>query len=78
VSCALVILSLTHAFAPTSLRHGRFTLSMNNKEQTYIMIKPDGVQRCVIGNIVDRFEKKGYLLKGMKLYVKYDEMKFGD
>ena len=33
------------------------------------MVKPDGVQRRVIGRIVDRFEQKGYLLKGMKLTV---------
>jgi len=31
------------------------------------MIKPDGVQRGVIGNIISRFEQKGYLLKGLKL-----------
>jgi len=32
-----------------------------------IMIKPDGVQRKVIGNIISRFEAKGYQLKGLKL-----------
>ena len=42
-------------------------LMMNNAEKTYIMVKPDGVQRGVIGNIISRFEQKGYLLKGMKL-----------
>ena len=31
------------------------------------MIKPDGVQRGVIGNIISRFEAKGYLLKALKL-----------
>ena len=31
------------------------------------MIKPDGVQRGVVGNIISRFETKGYLLKGLKL-----------
>lgn len=29
------------------------------------MIKPDGVQRRAIGNIIDRFESKGFLLKGI-------------
>ena len=29
-------------------------------EKTYIMIKPDGVQRRVIGDIIQRFEAKGY------------------
>ena len=35
--------------------------------QTYIMIKPDGVQRGIVGNIIARFEKKGFKLVAMKL-----------
>ena len=31
------------------------------------MIKPDGVQRGLIGEIISRFEKKGFYLKGLKL-----------
>eukprot|EP01083_Nonionella_stella_P037502 102248_1 len=36
-------------------------------EQTYIMIKPDGVQRNLVGEIIKRFEAKGYKLVAMKL-----------
>lgn len=36
-------------------------------ERTFLMVKPDGVQRNVIGEIVARFEKKGYHLAGAKL-----------
>ncbi|XP_078155892.1 nucleoside diphosphate kinase [Carex rostrata] len=36
-------------------------------ETTFIMIKPDGVQRGLIGDIISRFEKKGFYLKAMKL-----------
>jgi nucleoside-diphosphate kinase len=36
-------------------------------EKTFLMVKPDGVQRNVIGEIVARFEKKGYHLAGAKL-----------
>nr|Q96559.1 RecName: Full=Nucleoside diphosphate kinase; Short=NDK; Short=NDP kinase [Helianthus annuus]AAB67996.1 nucleoside diphosphate kinase [Helianthus annuus] len=36
-------------------------------EQTFIMIKPDGVQRGLVGEIIGRFEKKGFTLKGLKL-----------
>merc|ERR1719464_597620 len=36
-------------------------------ERTYIMIKPDGVQRGLIGEIIKRFEQKGYKLVAMKL-----------
>ena len=33
-------------------------------ELTYIMIKPDGVQRGLVGEIIGRFEKRGYQLMG--------------
>ncbi|WP_338749685.1 nucleoside-diphosphate kinase [Bacillus sp. FJAT-52991] len=36
-------------------------------EKTYLMVKPDGVQRGLIGEIVARFEKKGFQLVGAKL-----------
>lgn len=36
-------------------------------EKTFIAIKPDGVQRGLIGEIVGRFEKKGFTLVGLKL-----------
>ncbi|WP_373229720.1 nucleoside-diphosphate kinase [Cohnella sp.] len=36
-------------------------------EKTYLMIKPDGVQRGLIGEIVGRFERKGLKLIGAKL-----------
>ncbi|KAJ9102519.1 nucleoside diphosphate kinase [Naganishia vaughanmartiniae] len=36
-------------------------------EQTYIMVKPDGVQRGLVGEIIGRFEKRGYKLVGLKM-----------
>lgn len=39
---------------------------MNIMETTYVMIKPDGVQRGLIGEIVGRFERKGLKLVGLK------------
>ncbi|HET7616402.1 MAG TPA: nucleoside-diphosphate kinase [Bacillales bacterium] len=36
-------------------------------EQTFLMVKPDGVQRNLVGEIVSRFEKKGFQLAGAKL-----------
>lgn len=35
-------------------------------ERTYLMVKPDGVQRGLVGEIVQRFEKKGFQLVGAK------------
>ena len=37
-------------------------------ERSYIMIKPDGVQRGIVGQIIDRFEKKGFKILALKLY----------
>lgn len=36
-------------------------------EKTFLMVKPDGVQRNLIGEIVNRFESKGFTLVGGKL-----------
>jgi nucleoside-diphosphate kinase len=36
-------------------------------ERTYVMVKPDGVQRNLVGEIISRFEKKGLQLVGLKM-----------
>lgn len=36
-------------------------------ERSYIMVKPDGVARGLVGDIISRFEKRGYKLVAMKL-----------
>lgn len=36
-------------------------------ERTFLMIKPDGVQRGLVGEIVRRLEAKGFTLVGLKL-----------
>jgi len=36
-------------------------------EKTFIMVKPDGVQRGLVGEIVNRFEQKGFKLVSAKL-----------
>lgn len=35
-------------------------------ERTFLAIKPDGVQRGLVGEIIRRFETKGFTLVGMK------------
>ena len=40
---------------------------MSKTERTFIMIKPDGVQRGLVGEIIKRFEQKGFKLVAMKL-----------
>ncbi|EKX49482.1 hypothetical protein GUITHDRAFT_93413, partial [Guillardia theta CCMP2712] len=36
------------------------------RERTFIMIKPDGVQRGLVAKIIERFEQKGFKLVGLK------------
>lgn len=36
-------------------------------ERTFIMVKPDGVQRGLVGEIIGRFERKGYQLAALKM-----------
>jgi nucleoside-diphosphate kinase len=44
----------------------------NTMETTLVIIKPSGIQRGLIGNIVTRFEQKGLIIAGMKM-MKLDE-----
>ncbi|KAL3678606.1 hypothetical protein R1sor_021562 [Riccia sorocarpa] len=46
----------------------RFFAVTQAVERSYIMIKPDGVQRGLVGEIITRFEQKGFSLKGLKLF----------
>src|SRR5690625_4325915 len=43
-------------------------------EQTFLMVKPDGVQRNLIGEIVHRFERKGFKLAGAKLMMVSEDL----
>jgi nucleoside-diphosphate kinase len=36
-------------------------------QRTFVMIKPDGVERLLVGEIIRRFESKGLKLTGMKM-----------
>ena len=36
-------------------------------ERTFLMVKPDGVQRNLVGEVIQRLEKKGFTLVGLKL-----------
>lgn len=36
------------------------------RERTFIMVKPDGVQRGLVGKIIKRFEQKGFKLVALK------------
>jgi len=36
-------------------------------ERTFLMVKPDGVQRNLVGEVIRRLETKGFTLVGLKL-----------
>ncbi|GMP34048.1 hypothetical protein CsSME_00007091 [Camellia sinensis var. sinensis] len=52
----------THIFLP------HLIASMEQVEETYVMVKPDGVQRGLVGEVISRFEKKGFKLTALKLF----------
>lgn len=41
--------------------------SQGSRERTFIMVKPDGLQRGLVHEIIKRFENKGLKLIGIKL-----------
>ena len=45
-----------------------------NQERTFIAIKPDGVQRGLISEIIGRFEKKGFKLVALKQLIPTKEL----
>ena len=45
-----------------------------NQERTFLAVKPDGVQRGLVGDIIARFEKRGYKLVGLKMVWPTEEM----
>ncbi|XP_058673505.1 nucleoside diphosphate kinase [Ammospiza caudacuta] len=56
---AAAVRRVAAAAAPDSAMAG-------NSERTFIAIKPDGVQRGLVGEIIKRFEQKGFRLVAMK------------
>ena len=57
-----------NAFSRLTSIHGGAGRDMTMAaERTYIMVKPDGVQRGIVSDIISRFEKRGYQLVALKL-----------
>lgn len=62
----LTLLSAALSFTIAARSAPSSTSLFAGRERTYIMVKPDGVQRGLVGDIVGRFEKKGYKLSAIK------------
>ncbi len=41
---------------------------MPDNQQTFIMVKPDGVRRRLVGEVIRRIEAKGYDIREMRLF----------
>ena len=46
---------------------GREEEMSSTTEETLIVIKPDGVRRGLVGEIVGRFERKGFVIKRLQM-----------
>ncbi|XP_022612536.1 nucleoside diphosphate kinase, mitochondrial-like [Seriola dumerili] len=65
--------SLVSGF-PTALLDGRRAAGHRSRsslpnvtERTLIAVKPDGVQRRLVGQIIQRFERRGFKMVGLKM-----------
>ncbi|ETS79769.1 hypothetical protein PFICI_09622 [Pestalotiopsis fici W106-1] len=73
ISLLLFFRQLNNNSTPSILRTTKETVSIPEPEikmateQTFIAIKPDGVQRGLVGPIISRFENRGYKLVALKL-----------
>lgn len=47
----------------------RFPIRATRDDRTFIAVKPDGMNRALLGNIISRFESKGYTLVGIKTLI---------
>jgi len=47
--------------------HNEVDRSMAELERTLLLVKPDGVQRQLVGRVLTRFEERGLKLVGLKL-----------
>lgn len=43
-------------------------------ESTFVMVKPDGVRRGLVGEIISRFERKGLMLDRMRMLTIDEEL----
>jgi len=42
-------------------------VTTQQQEQTLILVKPDGVRRSLVGEVISRVERKGYVVTSLKM-----------
>merc|ERR1712088_279234 len=63
----------SQAILPKSKLRKKKTMA-GNKERTFIMLKPDAVPRGLVGDLIKRFEQKGFKLVAMKFMQASEEL----
>ncbi|KAM9746146.1 nucleoside diphosphate kinase, mitochondrial [Menidia menidia] len=53
---------------------GKATALTDFRERTLVAVKPDGVQRRLVGQIIQRFEQRGFKLVGLKMLEASEEL----
>jgi len=48
-------------------------MNLPQKERSFVAVKPDGVQRSLVGEIIKRFERAGLKLVGLKMIMASEE-----
>uniref|UniRef100_A0A667H6E1 Nucleoside diphosphate kinase n=1 Tax=Lynx canadensis TaxID=61383 RepID=A0A667H6E1_LYNCA len=61
------LLSGPRAAGPSLLARPSSGGSSWTRERTLVAVKPDGVQRRLVGDVIQRFERRGFKLVGMKM-----------
>ena len=72
--CFLLILSFFSRTLSETCDASREIPCDSDTERTFIALKPDAVQRGLVGEIVARFERKGFKLVAMKLVSASEEL----
>ena len=44
-------------------------INIEYRTLSHLQVKPDGVQRALVGEIISRFERKGFTLKALRMFV---------
>lgn len=58
--------NLIYSLSNISINH---RMSHQKEERTLVVIKPDGVQRSLVGEIINRFERVGLKMVALKMFV---------
>lgn len=73
LSCVLILTAFSFRLAIASFCLAS-EMASPREELTYVMIKPDGVQRGCVGEIISRFERRGFQLVALKMQTSGEQL----